>query len=111
LSPKDIEHIMTHPIVGKQILSTMSEFKDILDVIYHHHERIDGKGYPNGLKQRDIPLLSRILAVADAYDAMRSERPYRKAKTKDQAVHELRQVKGSQLDEKIVAAFVNILAP
>lgn len=111
LSPRDIEHIMTHPIVGKQILSTMSEFKDILDVIYHHHERIDGKGYPNGLKQRDIPLLSRILAVADAYDAMRSERPYRKAKTKDQAVHELHQVQGSQLDEKIVSAFVSILTP
>jgi len=111
LSPRDIEHIMTHPIVGKQILSTMSEFKDILDVIYHHHERIDGTGYPNGLKQRDIPLLSRILAVADAYDAMRSERPYRKAKTKDQAVHELHQVQGSQLDEKIVSAFVSLLTP
>jgi putative nucleotidyltransferase with HDIG domain len=109
LSPRDIEHIMTHPIVGRQILSTMSEFKDILDVIYHHHERIDGTGYPNGLKHRDIPLLSRILAVADAYDAMRSERPYRKAKTKDQAVHELQQVQGSQLDEKIVSAFVDVL--
>ncbi len=109
LSPKDIEHIMTHPILGRQILSTMSEFKDILDVIYHHHERIDGTGYPNGIKNREIPLLSRILAVADSYDAMRSERPYRKAKTKDQAVQELKEVQGSQLDEKVVSAFVDVL--
>ena len=111
LSPKDIEHIMTHPILGRQILSTMSEFKDILDVIYHHHERIDGKGYPNGIKNKEIPLLARILAVADAYDAMRSERPYRKAKTKDQAVQELQQVQGRQLDEKVVSAFVDVLTP
>jgi putative nucleotidyltransferase with HDIG domain len=107
LSEKEREHIINHPVLGKQILGTMSEFVEILEIIYHHHERVDGNGYPNGLKHDEIPLLARILAVADTYDAMRSERPYRQAKTKEQAIRELELAKGTQLDEQIVTTFIN----
>ncbi|OPX17395.1 hypothetical protein BXT86_06715 [candidate division WOR-3 bacterium 4484_100] len=109
LSPEEKEYIYQHPVVARQILSSVSDFRDILDIIYHHHERVDGKGYPNGRKREDIPLLARILAVADAYDAMRSERPYRRAKTKAEAIEELNRVKGSQLDEKIVDKFIEVI--
>ena len=87
-------------------MSTVSEFKGIIDIIYAHHERIDGKGYPDGVAREQIPLLARILAVADTYDAMRSERPYRSAKTKESAIDELNKIKGSQLDEEIVDKFI-----
>jgi HD-GYP domain-containing protein (c-di-GMP phosphodiesterase class II) len=95
--------------VGKQILSAVTEFQDILDIIYAHHERVDGKGYPNGKTREEIPLLARILAIADTYDAIRSERPYRKAKTKKQAIRELKKVKGLQLDKDIVETFIKTL--
>lgn len=110
LSKKEREYILRHPVVGKKILSTVSEFKGILDIIYAHHERVDGKGYPDGLVKDGIPLLARILAVADTYDAMRSERPYRKAKNKECALDELNKIKGSQLDEEIVDKFIASLA-
>jgi putative nucleotidyltransferase with HDIG domain len=103
------EHIYKHPVVGKQILSAVTEFQDILDIIYAHHERVDGKGYPNGKTREEIPLLARILAIADTYDAIRSERPYRKAKTKKQAIRELKKVKGLQLDKDIVETFIKTL--
>lgn len=106
LTKKEREHILRHPVIGKKILSTVSEFKEILDIIYAHHERIDGKGYPDGMTREQIPLLARILAVADTYDAMRSERPYRSAKTKESAIDELNRIKGSQLDEGIVDKFI-----
>jgi len=109
LTKEEREYIMKHPEIGKKILSTVGEFKDILDIIYSHHERIDGKGYPQGIIREYIPLLARILAVADTYDAMRSERPYRKAKTKVTAIIELNKVKGSQLDEEIVDKFIECI--
>ena len=106
LTKKERDYILRHPVIGKKILSTVSEFKGILDIIYAHHERIDGKGYPDGVAREQIPLLARILAVADTYDAMRSERPYRSAKTKESAIDELNKIKGSQLDEEIVDKFI-----
>jgi len=110
LNEKERAHILRHPVVGKQILSTVSDFQGILDIIYTHHERIDGKGYPEGLAKNEIPLLSRIIAVADTYDAMRSERPYRRAKSKEQAIMELEKAKGSQLDEILVNKFIQIIS-
>jgi putative nucleotidyltransferase with HDIG domain len=109
LSDHEREHIIKHPIVGRQILSTVSDFQTILDIIYAHHERVDGQGYPKGLSRDEIPLLARIIAVADTYDAIRSERPYRKAKNREQAIQELKKVSGTQLDERIVAAFVSLV--
>lgn len=110
LTESEREHILRHPVVGRQILSTVSEFSAILDIIYSHHERVDGRGYPDGRTKEEIPLLARILAVADTYDAMRPERPYRRAKTKDEAIQELHKVKGSQLDEDIVDKFIDVLS-
>jgi putative nucleotidyltransferase with HDIG domain len=109
LTEKEREFIYQHPLVGRQILSTVSDFQDILDVIYAHHERIDGNGYPRGLKKDEIPLLARILSVADAYDAMRSERPYRRPKNKIQAQTELERVKGTQLDPLVVDTLLGII--
>lgn len=109
LTEDEREHITNHPVLGKQMLGVVTEFANILDIIYSHHERVDGKGYPNGLTKDEIPLFARILAVADTYDAMLSERPYRRAKTELQAICELEKVKGSQLDEKIVDKFIQKL--
>jgi putative nucleotidyltransferase with HDIG domain len=106
LSEKEREHIFNHPVLGKKILSTAEEFREILDIIYTHHERVDGHGYPSGLKKDEIPLLARIIAVADTYDAMRSERPYRKALTKKAAIVELKRIKDSQLDGSLVETFI-----
>lgn len=108
LNDHDWGHIFKHPIVGRQILSTVSDFHGILDVIYSHHERVDGNGYPKGLNRDEIPLLARILSVADTFDAMCSERPYRKARTRAQAIDELKKIRGSQLDEKIVDLFIEL---
>ena len=107
LTAKEREHIYNHPVLGRKILSTADEFRSILDIIYTHHERVDGKGYPNGLKREEIPLLARIIAVADTYDAMLSERPYRKALTKKEAIVELKRIKDSQLDGHLVEAFLD----
>jgi putative nucleotidyltransferase with HDIG domain len=109
LTEEEKAHIYNHPVLGKQMLSVVSDFEDILDVIYSHHERVDGKGYPNGITRDQIPLLARILAVADTFDAMLSERPYRSAKTEKEAVAELIRVRGKQLDAKIVDAFIDTL--
>jgi len=109
LSGKEKMYIINHPILGKKILGTVSEFKPILDIVYAHHERVDGKGYPEGLNRDKIPLLARIIAVADTYDAMVSERPYRKAKSKQEAIAELENVKDTQLDGEIVDLFLEII--
>lgn len=109
LSEKERFHIYRHPALGKEILSQVSDFQNILDIIYAHHERVDGTGYPDGLKKEEIPLLARILAVADAYDAMLLERPYRSAKTKLEAIKELLNEKEKQFDARIVEKFIDIL--
>ncbi len=110
LTAKDRAYIYRHPKLGKEILGQMSDFQEILDIIYFHHERYDGSGYPEGLKNENIPLLARILAIADAYDAMLSERPYRKAMSKLEAIKELLNSRGKQFDPMIVEKFVDIIA-
>jgi HD-GYP domain-containing protein (c-di-GMP phosphodiesterase class II) len=84
------ELVRTHPLTGARILGYIEALRDTVPIVKHHHERMDGSGYPDGLKGDQIPLLARILAVADAYDAMTSARPYRQAMTPEQAFHELR---------------------
>jgi putative nucleotidyltransferase with HDIG domain len=110
LTAEERKHIYQHPVVAKRILSTVRDFENILEIIYSHHERVDGKGYPDGKLEEEIPLLSRIIAVADSYDAMRSERPYREAMSQKEAIQELERVKGKQLDETIVDSFINIIS-
>lgn len=98
--------IELHPAIGAEILSPMPYFSEILPLIRHHHERYDGKGYPNGLKEKKIPLGARIIAVADAYDTMTSLRLYRPTLTHMEAIEVLKQGKGKQWDPEIVDIFL-----
>jgi len=98
--------IERHPEIGWRILSSTNEFSQLAQFVLSHQEKWDGSGYPNGLKGEDIPLEARIIAVADAYDAMTSERSYRKALSKKEAINELRRCSGSQFDPSIVDVFV-----
>lgn len=99
-----------HPVIGERILARVETYADIAAVVRHHHERIDGHGYPDGLTGQEIPLLARIISVADAYNAMTSDRPYRDAMPSRVARLRLAQAVGSQFDTAVVAAFEAILA-
>ena len=100
----------THPEIGERILSKVDDYAEIARIVRHHHERVDGHGYPDRLTGDEIPLLSRIIAVADAYNAMTSDRPYRDAMPSRVARLRLAQAVESQFDTSVVAAFEAILA-
>jgi putative nucleotidyltransferase with HDIG domain len=99
-----------HSAIGERILRNVDGYSDIALVVRHHHERVDGEGYPNGLCAEEIPLLSRIIAVADAYNAMTSDRPYRDAMPSRVARMRLAQAVDSQFDTAAAAAFEQVLA-
>lgn len=99
-----------HSVIGERILSNIEDYAEIARIVRHHHERMDGNGYPDGLKAEDIPLISRIIAVADAYNAMTSGRPYRDAMPSRVARLRLAQAVETQFDTSVVAAFEAILA-
>jgi putative nucleotidyltransferase with HDIG domain len=99
-----------HAAIGERILRNVDTYSEIASVVRHHHERVDGEGYPDGLRSAETPLLSRIIAVADAYDAMTSDRPYRDAMPSPVARLRLAQAVESQFDTSVVAAFEAILA-
>lgn len=109
LTQEEREIINHHPEDGAQILSKMRQFTSVLPAIRHHHESYDGKGYPDGLKGEDTPFAARVLAVADAYDAMTSDRPYRKGFTRDAALSVLQKEKGRQFDPQVVEAFLRYM--
>ena len=98
-----------HPEVGSRIAASAQELAPITRFILHHHERWDGQGYPAGLKGEEIPLLSRILAIADAYDAMTEERVYRKALARDDALREIEDCAGTQFDPRLARLFVRLM--
>lgn len=106
LEKHEYDIVKTHPEVGERILRSVITDEEILRAIRHHHERYDGKGYPDRLSNDQIPEAARILAVADAYDAMTSDRPYRKAMTHLQACTELEKEKGLQFDPEVVTTFL-----
>lgn len=108
LLPQEYEEIKKHPLIGYNILKDLDFMERIQKVILQHHERVDGKGYPYGLKDDEIDLLARIISVADAYDAMTSDRPYRRAFTKDEALKELQRCAGSQFDKNIVEKLLSL---
>lgn len=110
LTDDEFSRIQTHPIIGFQMMDHITSFHDngVLDIILYHHERYDGKGYPKGLKGEQIPLGARIIAVADAYDAMRSNRVYRNQLDIDYAIYEIRHNRGKQFDPKVVDAFLGL---
>lgn len=109
LSAHDIHELQLHPVIGMKILEPIEFLVDVRTCIGQHHERYDGMGYPNRIKHVDQLLESRIINVADAFDAMTSDRPYRKALTLDVAIAELSQNSGTQFDPAIVEIFISIL--
>ncbi len=108
LTSSEYEHIKLHPEIGTRILEPIVNSKDILSIVKHHHERFDGRGYPDGLLEGTIPIGARIIAVVDSFDAMTSERPYRAALPHEKAISELLNGKGSQFDPDIVDTFVSL---
>jgi len=108
LTPEEIKIIQTHPLIGEKILRPLGLLPAEKAIVRHHHERWDGKGYPDGLVGEEVPLLARILAVADSYDAMTSNRPYRLARNDKKALDELVRCSGTQFDKDIIEVFKNI---
>ncbi|MEW5946850.1 MAG: HD domain-containing phosphohydrolase [bacterium] len=109
LTVEEYEIIKTHPLVGETIIEPVPFLQDIRRIIRHHHERWDGYGYPDGLRGEEIPLLSRIILVSDAYDSMTSDRPYRRALSHERAVSEIGRHSGTQFDPAVVKAFLAIM--
>jgi HD-GYP domain-containing protein (c-di-GMP phosphodiesterase class II) len=106
LTPEEYEEIKKHSIIGATILNPIKELRDVAREVRHHQECYDGSGYPDGLKMNDIPLIARIIAVADAFDAMTTNRPYKKSRTIEEALQELKRCSGTQFDPVIVSAFL-----
>ncbi len=106
LSQEDIAALQQHPKIGARILEPIRMFDEVRQIVLHHHERFDGKGYPSQVNGPDIPIEARILAVADTFDAMTSDRPYRRALSHDTAIREIELYSGSQFDPAIAQAFI-----
>ncbi|MEJ7875116.1 MAG: HD-GYP domain-containing protein [Solirubrobacterales bacterium] len=110
LMPEDWDQIRRHPYEGARIVSQIDGYRPVGDIIMAHHERIDGLGYPRGLTDEQIPYVARIVAIADAYDAMTARDSYGQPKSSFEAIAELRRVSGTQLDAELVGLFVVMLA-
>jgi putative nucleotidyltransferase with HDIG domain len=109
LDDEERAHMCIHPEVGSSMLNAFSLFKECAAFVRGHHERWDGKGYPDRLKGEDIPIGARVIAVADSYDAMTTTRPYRTALPREEAIRRLREGAGSQWDARAVVAFLAML--
>jgi CRP-like cAMP-binding protein len=109
LDSEQMEDIRLHPVKGREILGSIAYLEGIIPCVLYHHERYDGSGYPEHLAGTDIPLPGRIISVADAFDAMTIDRPYRKAMPYRRALAELRKEAGKQFDPKVVRAFLKVL--
>jgi len=110
LDPGEFGQVKRHPVVSEEILSALPRSQQILPAVRHHHERIDGAGYPDGLGGDDIPLFARIIAIADAFVAMTSDRPYRRRRSKAEAMRTLAQGAGKQWDASLVERFLQLVA-
>ncbi len=110
LSSLQYEEIKKHPEIGYRILNNVDEFKDLANIILCHHERIDGSGYPNGIKGEEIPYISRIITICDAYDAMVHDRRYRKKISKKAAIEELIKCSNTQFDKDLVELFIKAIS-
>jgi HD-GYP domain-containing protein (c-di-GMP phosphodiesterase class II)/CHASE3 domain sensor protein len=109
LTDEEVAIVNRHAITGEKILTSIRQFRSILPVVRHHHERYDGHGYPDGLQGEAIPLLARITAIADTFDSMTADRPYRKALGRERAIAELKRCAGTQFDPSIIAAVIPTL--
>ena len=109
LTDDEFAKITRHPLNGDKILKPLATMREIREAVLHHHERYDGKGYPHGLKEEEIPLIARIIAIADSYDAMTSTRAYRKALGKETAIAELHNMAGEMWDPQLVDMFIEMI--
>ncbi|MBC7087419.1 MAG: HD-GYP domain-containing protein [Tissierellales bacterium] len=109
LTKEEYEIIMKHPTIGADIIGKVNFLSDVTKIVRHHHEKYDGTGYPDGLKGEEIPIEASILMIADTFDAMTTDRPYRKALTKEMAIEELKKYSGTQFDPKLVETFINMI--
>ena len=109
LTSEEWEMMKQHSLNGVEIIKPVESLKEIIPLILHHHERYDGKGYPDNLKGDNIPYLVRMLTVVDCFDAMTSNRPYNKRKTYKEAIDELRRCSSSQFDKEIADAFIQVV--
>jgi HD-GYP domain-containing protein (c-di-GMP phosphodiesterase class II) len=108
LTPEEFDEMKKHPGIGARILHDIKQVEDIIPGVLHHHERYDGKGYPNGLSGQNIPLMGRIICLADCFDAMTSNRTYRKALPLEVALTEIRRCSGTQFDPSLTEYFLRI---
>jgi len=106
LDETEREEVKRHPDVGYTILGSANEYNPLAEIVLAHHESWDGEGYPRGLEGEEISLMSRVIAVVEAYDAMVSGRPYREAMSREEAVAELRRCAGTQFDPSVVEVLV-----
>ena len=109
LSSQEAAQMRAHPEIGIRILEQIRGLRDILPIIAAHHERIDGTGYPHGLRGDDIPLGARILAVADAFEALTADRAYRPALSPEQALQILQEGRGTHWDAQVVDVFIRLM--
>jgi len=109
LTAEEFTLVKMHPVKGEEILMPIRQLQNILPTIRAHHERMDGKGYPDGLKGDEIPFLARIICIADSFDSMTSERPYRPTPGKEYAISELKSCIGTQFDPEVAEAFLRVL--
>lgn len=109
LDPEEVAIMRQHTAIGRNILCKVKSLEDVLPIVYHHHERMDGRGYPDGLRGEDIPFLARVLSVVDGFEAMTSHRAYHQARTPEQARAILAQGAGTQWDAQAVTALFDLL--
>ncbi|HOG18525.1 MAG TPA: HD domain-containing phosphohydrolase [Syntrophales bacterium] len=108
LEPDEFDHMKSHPVIGFHILEPLEKLRNVAINVRHHHERFDGRGYPNGLKGDAIPLPSRMIAILDTYDAMTTARPYRGPLPKEKAAEEIKRNLGTQFDPDIGKTFLDL---
>jgi HD-GYP domain-containing protein (c-di-GMP phosphodiesterase class II) len=106
LSLEEFDVIKRHSMMGVEIIEHIRQLRESIPGVKYHHEYVNGKGYPDGLRGEEIPILARIVAVADTYDAMTTDRPYRKAMEEVAAIEELKRCSGTQFDRGVVEAFI-----
>src|SRR3954471_10401965 len=110
LDDAEFAQIREHPKIGARILLRMAALREAIPYVLYHHERWDGGGYPSGKAGEEIPVEARVLAIADAFDAMTSDRPYRSALSRDEALAEVERCAGTQFDPKIARVFLEVFA-
>ncbi|MFU8771156.1 MAG: HD-GYP domain-containing protein, partial [Anaerolineales bacterium] len=110
LTDEEYNILKRHPVIGSEIINRMKGLQDLVPLVRHHHERWDGRGYPDGLEKDEIPVGARILALSDALDAMLSDRPYRPTRSMKEVVEEVIRCSGTQFDPQVVEAFFEVKA-